>query len=281
MKSLRLVILLAMFLTLPGCQKSEEITTAPKNTVQGSPKQTSIEQIMIPELFIGHSIFEKDDSDQDVETVVTRLSSFDDETDLLHHRYRVAAGITKPGYGWHNGFVRIQKTQVIEGGEKLISYSGTQFIGPNYGGAPTVEPFHFKPGQPAFMIDKSFRHSGQWDSGKNLYILEDGKLEDIGYLVESQGHIDCDVKQIDREGFCYTAEGEINMLFEDGHSTPSFKHTVNIKVIDLALRTQSETQKNYIIRFDETEKRYLVPDWEKDVIECGESSNIGLSCQSW
>ena len=281
MKTFKLTILLAIAVNLLGCQKSEEMDTAAENILKSAAEQTSLEQPMIPEFFIGHSTFEKDHNDNNVETVVTDITSFDYETDTVHHRYRVAAGFTRPGAGWHYGFVRIQKMQVLEIGEKLISYSGTQFIGPNYGGAPTVSNFRFKPEEPGFLIDSSFVHSGQWSQGKSLYLLTEGKLVDLGYIVESEGHVDCDLEQIDEEGLCYNATGTIEIVYEDDQSTPSFKHTVNIKIIDHSARTQKQFQKNYIIRFDETEKRYLIPDWKKDVIECGESSKIGLSCQSW
>lgn len=279
-----LLILTLALISINGCsdkgEPDEKEVEEAKN--QAIESVTNGDEIPVSDLMtLGYSTTEKDHNDNEVTTEVRRVEQIAVTIDNETYKYTVASGITQPSAGWTNGFVRILKSPLIGTDTSHNIYSGTLFIGPNYGNEPLVETFSFgKKGEPGFKIFSAFRHSGQISAWWSIYTEIEGKFQSVGGFTEMEEHADCNLGELNYKPLCFTASGSIQPIVKYGEFT-SFDYSIDIKIVNTQKKSEKTLHKQFIVNFDEPTNRYSIPDFEKEIVECGQSSKIGLPCLSW
>jgi hypothetical protein len=279
-----LLILTLGLMFINGCGDKGE----PDEKKVGEAKKQAIEsvtnsdEIPVSDLMtLGYSTTEKDHNDNEVTTEVRRVEQIAVTIDNETYKYTVASGVTEPSAGWTNGFVRILKSPLKGTDTSHNIYSGTLFIGPNYGNSPFVEAFNFgKKDEPGFKISSAFAHSGQISAWWSIYTEIEGKFQSVGAFTEMEKHANCNLGKLNYQPLCFTASGSIQPIVKYGQYT-SFDYSIDIKIVDVRKKSEKTLHKQFIVNFDESTNRYSIPDFDKEIVECGQSSKIGLPCLSW
>lgn len=202
---------------------------------------------------------------------IKNITSFNSEIDGKKVRYIVATG-----GNIHFSVVRIQKFVTDGISPKPVSDTGYFYSG-NRGMAPDIDQFLFDAdGRLAWLLTGGW--FGQGQAGEWVDVLADmgNKLEFAGKIWKTDMDTMCfedpdegDENLLMYRSPCYQAESSISVVeVEGGYSYLS--QDVNLKIRDRNKDTTSLRKDNYIILFDEKTQSYRTPDWQKEIIKCGD-----------